>query len=39
MELKNAEQRLLNEVAGIFSPETVVECVHDSATPNGSSGV
>ena len=31
MELTNAEQRLLNEFAGIFSPETIEECVRDSA--------
>ena len=31
MELTSAEQRLLKEFAGIFSPETIEECVRDSA--------
>jgi arsenate reductase (thioredoxin) len=31
MELKNAERRLFAEFAGVFSPETIAECVRDSA--------
>ena len=31
MELESAEQRLVSEFEGVFSPETVMEYVHDSA--------
>ena len=29
--LTHAEERLVNEFSGIFSPETVAECLRDSA--------
>ena len=32
MESANAELRLRHEFAGIFSAETIAECVRDSAT-------
>ncbi len=31
MELQNAQDRLIGEFAGVFSPETVIETIHDSA--------
>ena len=32
MDLTHAEEKLVEEFAGIFSPETIVECLRDSAS-------